>query len=102
MSATTKKAAAPRRQSRGPILHRNCTVTRWGNNLGIRIPREAAERLGLAAGEEVSLEVAQDSITIRPARRRRKWDINELLAGVMPEKVGGEFPWGKPVGKERL
>ena len=36
------------------------------------------------------------------ARRRNKWKLSALLAGVTPEKVGGEFVWGKSVGNERL
>lgn len=102
MVATTKKVAR-RRAASADVLKRNCTVSQWGSSLGIRIPREAAKKLRLAAGEQVSVEVAGDAITIRPVRRQRKrWDVAELVAGVTPAKVGGEFRWGKAVGKERL
>ena len=81
---------------------RTGTLSRWGNSLGVRIPREAVERLGLEAGARVTVELGEDSITIRPARARRKWHLRDLLQGVTPSKVGGEFNWGDPVGKERL
>lgn len=75
-------------------------VTRWGNSLGVRIPREGVERLKLKDGEEVKLEIASDSITIRPAKPRKRWTEAELLKGVTPDMVGGEVDWGGPVGKE--
>lgn len=80
----------------------SCTVSRWGNSLGIRIPREAAERLQLTAGAQVSLEVNEGAMTIRPLKLRRKWGLGELLAGVTPAKVAGEFRWGKAVGRELI
>jgi len=82
---------------------RNTTISKWGNSLGMRIPQEAAEHLQLKAGQKVQVEVDEDSITIRPARRRRrKWTLKALLKGIIPERVGGELDWGGPVGKELL
>lgn len=107
MAATLKRAGKgsltrPAARSTAAPVQRNGTVSRWGNSLGIRIPREAVERLRLVAGAEVTLEVADDAITIRPARARRKWKLADLLKGVTPAKVGGELDWGAPVGKERV
>ena len=82
------------------VAQRKSTVSQWGNSLGLRIPQEAADQLKLKAGEQVSLEVREDSITIRPMRQRRKWTEAELLKGVTPAAVGGEVDWGGPVGKE--
>jgi antitoxin MazE len=75
-------------------------VSRWGNSLGLRIPQEAADRLNLKAGARVSVEVGDDSITIRPVRPRKRWSEAALLRGVTPAMVGGEVDWGGPVGKE--
>ena len=82
------------------MARRKSTVSQWGNSLGLRIPQEAADQLKLKAGEQVSLEVRSDSITIRPMRQRRKWTEAELLKGVTPAAVGREVDWGGPVGKE--
>jgi antitoxin MazE len=81
-------------------VHRNSTLSQWGNSLGLRIPQEAADRLKLKAGARVSVELGADSITIRPLRKSRKWTEADLLKGVNPEMVGGEADWGAPVGKE--
>ncbi|MFI5380059.1 MAG: AbrB/MazE/SpoVT family DNA-binding domain-containing protein, partial [Tepidisphaerales bacterium] len=49
-----------------PAELRDATVSRWGNSLGLRIPREAANRLKLKAGAQVSVECGDDCLTIRP------------------------------------
>lgn len=114
MAATVSKLKAAKRPKRGfksvrrrnvasTSLQRDGTVSQWGNSLGFRIPKEAADRLGLSPGAQVTIEVADDSITIRPARpRRRKWRLADLLKGVTPAKVGGEWDAGAPVGREIL
>jgi antitoxin MazE len=107
MSSTTKKLArkTSRKGANGqaPATSvRNSTVSKWGNSLGVRIPQEAAERLRLGPGSPVTLEVGAESITIRPAHPRKRWTMEKLLDGVTPEKVGGEFAWGPPVGREKL
>jgi antitoxin MazE len=92
---TLRKGA--RKSAAGP-LRRSAAVARWGNSLGIRIPQEAVERLGLRPGGKVSVEVRGDAMTIRPLRK--KWTEAELLEGVTPDMVGGEVDWGPPVGRE--
>ena len=83
-------------------IEKNGRVARWGNSLGVRIPREAVNRLNLKDGESVKLEIGADSITIRPTRQRKKWTEAELLKGVTPDMIKGEIDWGGPVGKELL
>jgi len=81
---------------------KNGRIARWGNSLGLRIPREVVDRLNLKDGAPVSLEIGADSVTIRPTRPRKKWTEAELLKGVTPQMVKGEIDWGGPVGKEVL
>ena len=40
---------------------------RWGNSLGVRIPRGLAEEVGLGAGTEVSLTAKDGELVLRPA-----------------------------------
>ncbi len=84
------------------LLVKSGKLARWGNSLGLRIPREAADRLNLKEGAAVSLEIGAESVTIRPMRLRKKWTEAELLKGVTPDIVKGEIDWGGPVGKEAL
>jgi antitoxin MazE len=42
-------------------------VQKWGNSLGVRIPRGLAEEVGLWAGTEVSLSAKDGELVMRPS-----------------------------------
>jgi hypothetical protein len=42
-------------------------VQKWGNSLGVRIPRNLAEQIGLAAGSAVSLSAKNGELVVKPA-----------------------------------
>ncbi|PSB06466.1 AbrB/MazE/SpoVT family DNA-binding domain-containing protein [Pleurocapsa sp. CCALA 161] len=73
-------------------------VNKWGNSLGLRIPQPIASKIGLTAGTVVSIEVVNNTIVVSPIKK--KYSLDELLEGVTPELIGGEYDWGTPVGKE--
>lgn len=77
------------------------TVQKWGNSLGIRIPRSVAEQVNLATGTPVEFETTDGVLTIRPARRRRRYKLADLLAKMKGPNPHGEM-FGKPVGRELL
>jgi antitoxin MazE len=79
------------------------TVQKWGNSLGIRVPKAIAEQVDLADGTEVEFETTGGVLTIRPTRRRRrsKYKLVDLLAKAKGPNPHGEF-FGKPVGREIL
>ena len=66
-------------------------VARWGNSLGVRIPRDGVDQLKLKEGESVKVRVKGDTITIRRAKADRKWTEKELLKGVTPEMCGPDL-----------
>jgi antitoxin MazE len=76
----------------------SAVINKWGNSLGVRIPKSIAIKAGLKEGIEVDIEVEGDRITISPVKK--KYQLDDLLAGVTPELIGGEYDWGQPVGKE--
>ncbi len=71
-------------------------VTRWGNSLGVRIPRSVAEGAGLVDGASVDVVLEDGQIVVRAAG----YTLESLVAGVNPENVHGETPTGRPVGRE--
>lgn len=79
------------------------TVKRWGNSLGIRIPKAIASQVDLRDGSEVEIVAEGGLLTIRPAkRRRRKYSLKSLLArarGASPHRRLGS---DGPVGRELL
>jgi antitoxin MazE len=76
----------------------NITVNKCCNSLGLRIPQPLANEVGLTAGTKVSMQVVGDRIVISPLQK--KYTLDELLEGVTPELIGGEYDWGEPVGRE--
>jgi antitoxin MazE len=73
-------------------------VARWGNSLGVRIPKQIAERAGLREGVRVEIEADTDRIVITRARRR--YQLAELLAGMSPDAMREAFDWGPDKGRE--
>jgi antitoxin MazE len=73
------------------------SVAKWGNSLGVRIPKRLAEKLGLREGARVEMEAEGDRLVI--SRRRPRYTLEEVLANVTPE-VRTAFDWGPDVGRE--
>ena len=101
MPSTTHKRSTRKAGAVAPTNFTR-TVSRWGNSLGVRLPQEGVDLLQISDGEIVTIEVKRDSLIIRPSKRRRKWTSTQLVKGVTPTAIGGEFPWGPPVGREML
>jgi antitoxin MazE len=70
-------------------------VRKWGNSLGIRIPKVFAERLGLAEGTEVDFELWEGKLLVKKVST-----LETLLAEVTPENLHQEVDTGKPWGRE--
>jgi antitoxin MazE len=75
-------------------------VTRWGNSLGVRIPKDIAGQAGITEGSRVEIEMAGGQIVITPARPTYK--LQDLLAGMTPEAMSEAFDWGPEVGREAV
>ena len=73
-------------------------VARWGNSLGLRIPKDIAARVGLHEGTRVEVEAEGDRIIITPGRRR--YVLADLLKGMTPEAMREAFDWGPDKGRE--
>ena len=74
-------------------------VAKWGNSLAVRIPRAIIKDAGLAEGDRLSLDLAPDgSIVLRSSRR--KYSLDELVAGISKRNRHRETVWGAVKGKE--
>jgi antitoxin MazE len=74
-------------------------IQKWGNSLGLRIPRSFAQEAGVEAGSEVDLSLRDGDLLVRPARRRT-YRLNDLLRRVTAKNVHGEVDTGRPLGRE--
>ena len=57
-------------------------VQKWGNSRAVRIPRAIAEEAGLDFDCAVDIECVNGEIRIKRARKRKRYDLDELLASV--------------------
>jgi antitoxin MazE len=74
-------------------------IQKWGNSLGLRIPKAFAAQAGVEAGSEVDLSVEDGKLIVRPTRLPR-YDLKDLLRGVTAKNSPKEVETGEPVGRE--
>lgn len=75
-------------------------VARWGNSLGIRIPKEIAGRAGIVEGSRVEIAMENGQIILSPARPRYR--LEDLLQGMSRLEMRQAFDWGPDVGREKI
>lgn len=73
------------------------TVSKWGNSLGIRIPRGIAQDAGIEEGTVVDLRVEDGRIVAEPIEVE---SLDALLARITPESLHGEQLGDDPIGRE--
>jgi antitoxin MazE len=73
-------------------------IVKWGNSLGLRIPKVFAEEVDVAEGSTVDLSVAGDNLVIRPVRSH--FELDTLLEAVSKENLHGEVETGGSRGRE--
>ncbi|MFY3791680.1 AbrB/MazE/SpoVT family DNA-binding domain-containing protein [Ureibacillus sp. MALMAid1270] len=83
-------------QRKGVDYMSTVIAQKWGNSLGIRIPKEAADRIGIDQGSEMELNVMGSDriITLKPKRTRKKYTLEELLSQITPENQHKEIDFG--------
>jgi antitoxin MazE len=74
-------------------------VQKWGNSLGLRIPKPLAEEARIVEGSLVELAVRNDVLCVTPVTPRR-YSLEELVAQISPENIHGEVDFGPAVGNE--
>jgi antitoxin MazE len=72
---------------------------RWGNILGVRIPRGLAEQIGLGAGIEGSLSARDGELVVTTALPARL-SFDDLLAGVTDSNLHSSIDAGTADGEE--
>lgn len=72
-------------------------IGRWGNSLGIRLPKHILETLHLKAKDKVNYSIEDGKLIIEPVSPP-KYTLEGLLAQV--KDPGEEVDWGAPRGEE--
>ena len=76
---------------------------KWGNSLALRVPKAFAQELGTSVGKAANMEVRDGKLIVElaePNRRRRRYTLDQLVAGITPKNRHRELEWGPPVGNE--
>ncbi len=73
-------------------------IGRWGNSLGIRIPKYIAEELALTANCEVECRLENGVMMIYPISKYRKYTLEQLITQELEDDP--EVDWGKAAGDE--
>ncbi len=74
-------------------------IVKWGNSLGLRIPRAFAEEVQVSEGSAVDLGFENGQLVIRVIENKLV-ALEELLAGVTSDNQHGEVDTGGAVGGE--
>jgi antitoxin MazE len=73
------------------------TICKWGNSLGLRIPRGLAEDAGLAEGSVVELRLEDGRLVAEPVVAEK---LESLLAKVTPKNRHRDLFVDSPRGRE--
>jgi antitoxin MazE len=76
---------------------------KWGNSLAVRIPKSVADAISASDGKRVELTVRNGALVLQPLakpKRKPRYSLDELLAGMTRDNVPREVAWGPPRGNE--
>ncbi len=76
----------------------NTRVSKWGNSLGIRIPKAFIDNIGLENGSEVRLSLEGGRLVVQPVAPN--YGLVELADGITADNRHEESDWGRRVGRE--
>ena len=74
-------------------------VQKWGNSLGIRIPKVLAREVSLEVDSEVDMVSKDGGVMIFPVRRKPP-TLRQLLSHVTEDNLHGEIEADGPFGRE--
>lgn len=68
-------------------------ITKWGNSLGIRLPKEIIKQLGWQEGVKLTLSLENERLIF--SSTKPKYNLDELLKNSNPEAQHEEIDWGE-------
>ena len=74
-------------------------IQKWGNSLGLRIPKSFAKDAGVEEGSPVDISIEGDRLVIQPVRPSR-YELTDLVSQIREENLHEEIPTGESVGRE--
>lgn len=75
------------------------TIQKWGNSLGIRIPKEVAHKTRMREGSIISLSVEGETLTLKHSKKP-SYTLKSLLKDFDKKTRHAEVDWGPARGSE--
>lgn len=70
-------------------------LTKWGNSIGIRLPKIFAMDMGMHAGDEIRVDIRDQSIILS-----KEETLDDLVARIDAKNIHSETDTGVTRGKE--
>lgn len=77
-------------------------LAKWGNSVGVRLPRTILETAGVREGEEMEVVADQTGVRLWPLRPKKvtlDWIVSEMQR-LGPDHEPPTVDWGPDVGSE--
>jgi antitoxin MazE len=81
------------------LLSMETHIQKWGNSLGIRLPKHVAEKQSFVEGGRVRITETKTGVIIERVSKK-SFILSEMLEKMTDENMHAEVDWGNPVGKE--
>ena len=75
------------------------SIQKWGNSLGVRLPKQLAEKQSLKAGTKVLVTETKTGVSIEVVKNQTR-TLAQMIKSITPANLHKEVDWGAPVGKE--
>jgi antitoxin MazE len=73
-------------------------IAKWGNSLGLRLPKAVAREARIDEGDIVDVSVENGAVVIRASRPT--YSLEQLVARITARNRHDESDWSTPVGHE--
>lgn len=79
-------------------------VQKWGNSLGVRIPKSFASEVRFEDGSVVDMSLVNGNVVLKPVILepvpRKRYKLGDLVSGITAENTHQEVDSGQAVGRE--
>lgn len=78
-------------------------IKKWGNSAAVRLPQALLAQLHLKEDDLCAVEVVDNSLILRPAKPKKRYDLKTLLAE-MPDELPRVDGWDElaDAGQEKV
>ncbi len=73
-------------------------LSKWGNSLGLRLPKALTAEIGVTDGQKVEVRAEGGRIIVEPVRAPLTWE--KMMENTTPEAMREAWDWGEDVGRE--